>query len=213
MRSLMPLLVSGFSWRYWNLSFRWMFGNRLAKKTDEELMMLIQHGEDRALTELYQRYSKKLVRYFYRMLWKDESKAQDFLHDLFVKIIEKPEYYDTSRKFITWIYSVAHNMCKNEYRKQSFRKNANGYNAALEINDIRIHETMDNKTMATTLEKLLADSDEEDKNLFVLRCELEMTFPEIAVIMECPEGTIKSRWFYLKKRLAQQLQEYHPAIK
>ncbi len=75
-----------------------MFSNYLARQADEELMRRVHNGDERALTIIYSRYSKKIVRYFHRMLWKDEAKAQDFLHDLFVKIIEKPQQFDTNRK-------------------------------------------------------------------------------------------------------------------
>ena len=52
----------------------------------------------------------------------DEEKAQDFLQDLFLKIVEKPARFKRGHAFASWLYTVAHNMCKNEYRKQSVRK-------------------------------------------------------------------------------------------
>ena len=190
-----------------------MFLTNFKRKTDEELMALIQRGEERAFTELYQRFHKKIIRYFYRMLWRDEHKAQDFLHDLFLKIIEKPEHYHASKKFSTWIYSVAHNMCKNEYRKQNFRQAANEQLVVTEAIDLHVHAKLDYQALSDEVEKLLAKGDEDDRNLFVLRCELEMTFAEIAAILDCPEGTVKSRWFYVKKKLANELRIYHPALK
>src|SRR4051794_3865958 len=116
-----------------------MFMRFRSQKTDEELMRLVQRGEERALTELYHRYSKKLVRYFHRMLWRDDDKAQDFLHDLFIKIIEKPDQFNPERKFSTWIYSAAFNMCKNEYRRQSVRQDAR-YD--LKDNDEKNHDSV-----------------------------------------------------------------------
>jgi len=191
-----------------------MFFNRLSKKTDEELMVLVQQGEERAFTLLYHRYCKKILRYFYRMLWKDENKAQDFLHDVFVKIIEDPSRYNVSKPFTTWIYSVAHNMCKNEYRKHKFRQEINGRIAThTEVIESKVHEELDHARLSKAVEELLDHFDDEDKNLFVLRCELEMPLAEIAIILNCPEGTVKSRWFYLKKKLAESLHDYNPALK
>lgn len=188
-----------------------MFINILSKKADEELVRLVQQGNERALTELYSRYSRKLVRYFHRMLWKDEPKAQDFLHDLFVKLIEGPDRIDVNRPFSTWIYSVAHNMCKNEYRKQNFRKAANGnWTNGLSVEFIQ--SDMDQQAFQSQLENLLSQADENDKGLFIMRYELELTVSEIATIMEIPEGTVKSRLFYLKKKLAGMLKVFNPAI-
>jgi RNA polymerase sigma-70 factor (ECF subfamily) len=188
-----------------------MFINRLSKKTDEELVRLVQQGNERALTELYSRYSKKLVRYFHRMLWKDEPKAQDFLHDLFVKLIEWPDRIDASRPFSTWVYSVAYNMCKNEYRKQNFRKAMNG-NCTNGQNVEFIQRDMDQQAFQSQLENLLSQADENDRCLFIMRYELELTVSEIATILEIPEGTVKSRLFYLKKKLAGILKVFNPAI-
>src|SRR5882672_8093829 len=188
-----------------------MFINRQSKKADEELVRLVQQGNERALTELYSRYSKKLVRYFHRMLWKDEAKAQDFLHDLFVKLIEAPDRIDATRPFLTWIYSVAHNMCKNEYRKQNFRKSTNGNWANGQTVEF-IQSDMDQQAFQTQLENLLSQAEENDKNAFIMRYELELTVSEIAMIMEIPEGTVKSRLFYQKKKLAGMLKLFNPAL-
>jgi RNA polymerase sigma-70 factor (ECF subfamily) len=91
--------------------------------SDEHLMEGIHHGDTDAFNELYLRYHKRLLYYFYRMLGNSSEKAQDFLQDIFVKIIDHPESFNISRKFSTWIFSVAHNMCKNEYRRLAVRRN------------------------------------------------------------------------------------------
>ncbi|MEJ0055040.1 MAG: sigma-70 family RNA polymerase sigma factor [Bacteroidota bacterium] len=171
---------------------------------------MVQVGDERALAELYGRYAKKLVRYFHRMLWRDENKAQDFLHDLFIKIIEHPQQFNAERKFSTWIYSAAFNMCKNEYRKQNFR-NSQPHELP-EDSVVIIQPDADQQEFQRTLEIVLNHSEENDRNLFILRHELDMPLAQIAIIMDCPEGTIKSRLFYLKKKLALQLQKFNPAI-
>jgi RNA polymerase sigma-70 factor (ECF subfamily) len=187
-----------------------MLLNLRAPKADEDLMQLVQRGDERALTELYRRYSARLVRYFHRMLWRDEEKAQDFLHDLFVRVIEKAAQFDSSKKFSTWIYSAAFNMCKNEYRRQSIRQAAHSDVPA--DGDRSTERTMEAQEFRETLEKLLFDLEESDRNLFVLRYELELPLAEIALLVECPEGTVKSRLFYLKKKLALKLRAFDPAI-
>jgi RNA polymerase sigma-70 factor, ECF subfamily len=191
-----------------------MFLNRLSSNTDEALMNLICKGEERAFTELYKRYSKLILRYFLRMLWKDEAKAQDFLHDLFVKIIERPQAFDNSRKFSTWVYSVAHNMCKNEYRKHAFRTQAGvAETMADNVFANKIDDIIDHEHFMRTVDRAMLAWPEDDKTLFALRHELETPFAEIAIILNCPEGTVKSRWFYLKKNLAQQLHEFQTLIR
>ena len=102
---------------------------RIAYKTesDENLMRAMARGDKRAFDEIYTRYADSLKRYFKRMLWQDELKAEDFVHDIFAKLIRKPDYFDVSRSFKTWVFSVACNMCKNEYKKLiSVEKNVQG---------------------------------------------------------------------------------------
>ena len=91
-----------------------LFKPAYSSMTDEELMLSIGKGDKRAFDELYKRYAGLLLRYFKRMLWNDHEKAEDFVHDLFAKIIRNPAYFDPSRMFKTWVYSVANNMCKNK---------------------------------------------------------------------------------------------------
>ena len=52
-------------------------------------MLFISNGKEKAFNELYKRYSKKMLFFFYSKLNKDEEKSNDFLQDLFIKIIEK----------------------------------------------------------------------------------------------------------------------------
>jgi RNA polymerase sigma-70 factor (ECF subfamily) len=185
-----------------------MFFTRLENKTDEQLMSLVQQGNSKAMTLLYRRYASLLLRYFFRMLWKKEVLAQDFLHDLFLKVIERADQFKTSQRFSTWLYSAAHNMCKNEYRKQAFRKAVHDL-PENETSPENIHDDLVQKEFREALDDALKDLDENDRNLFVLRHELEMTVEEIAGLVNIPQGTVKSKLFYMKKKLAAQLHMFH----
>ena len=95
--------------------------------TDEELMALINQGKVAAFDELYRRYSQRLMVYFVRMLNSNVALAEDALQDLFLKLVEKPALFDPTRSFKTWIFSVAHNTCKNFYRHQNVVKESSEY--------------------------------------------------------------------------------------
>ena len=89
--------------------------------SDEKLLAFISEGNQKAFDELYLRYGKKLHYYFYQAFSKDSHKADDFLQDLFVKIFQNASQFDPHRKFSTWMYSIAANMCKNEFRSMQVR--------------------------------------------------------------------------------------------
>jgi RNA polymerase sigma-70 factor, ECF subfamily len=184
------------------------FIRKAAHHSDEELMRLMQSEAPGALDELYQRYASALLRYFHRMLWKDANKAQDFLHDLFVKVIENKHRFDASKRFSTWIYSIAHNMCKNEYRRQSFRRSTVGNHVdAVGDRDI-LEKIIDGEMFRKHLDELLTELSEEDRAAFVFRYEMELPVNEISDILQIPEGTVKSKLFYLKKKIAWKLRSY-----
>ena len=90
----------------------------IADLSDEALMSRIAKGNTAAFELLYDRYSNRMHAFFRRMLGNDSELANDFLQELFMKIIEKPKAFDVERRFSTWIYTVASNMCKNEYRRR-----------------------------------------------------------------------------------------------
>ena len=136
-------------------------------------MQLISAGNSNALAELYNRYSASLLRYFFRMLWKDESKAQDFLHDLFLKIIRNPGYYVPGRRFSTWLYSVANNMCKNEYRKQAIRQTLSN-DERHQMLSISMDVVPGEDEYRELLDQALTTLDEDERNLYALRFEADL---------------------------------------
>lgn len=189
-----------------------MFFKSISKKSDEEVMAMVRLGNRAALTELYRRYSISLLRYFHRMLWKDHEKAQDFVQDLFLKIIEHGARFDVRMSFSTWVYSAAHNMCKNEYRKKAFR-DAVHLTRGAEVVTERVFTPDSSPDFNQNLENALATLDAEEKHLFVLRFELDLPLENIGTMLDCPTGTVKSRIFNLKKKLAVQLSEFSPLSK
>jgi len=188
--------------------------NIYSLKSDEDLMQAIaQHKDIQAFDELYERYHQKMLHYFYRMLGYQEEKAQDFLQDLFVKVIEKPHLFDTARRFSTWIFTIAHNMCKNEYRRLKVRRNSkevlvNGFDQAIVLPEI--DRKIDSETFEKELYQLVDELDDRKRNTFLLRYQEDCSIKEISEIMACSEGTVKSRLFYTTKLLAERLQIYNP---
>ncbi|MFM9005322.1 MAG: RNA polymerase sigma factor [Flavobacteriales bacterium] len=182
---------------------------RLSKRTyqhehDEQLMLLVGQQNQRAFEELYSRYGKLMYNYFYRMLWNEKEKSRDFTQELFTKVYQKPHLYDPARPFKTWLYSVAHNMCKNEYAKVEVRKEAQQTLKA-EAPGIAApvaQKEMDRKSFMEQLASVLAQLDEVKRETFELRFVQEMSIMEISEIMHVSEGTVKSRLFYLLKDLS-----------
>jgi RNA polymerase sigma-70 factor (ECF subfamily) len=187
------------------------FRKNYSKLSDEELMSLLTKREQLAFDELYNRYSKPLLNFFFRMLNYDRAKSEDLLNDLFLKIIEKPQNFDKSMKFSSWFYTLAGNMVKNEYRKQQIRTDFRNESNPENTNSVAYNnESLDKDIFNQRLSKELNKVDIDTRTMFDLRFNEEMTIKEIACIFDCPEGTVKSRLFYLIKSLSIKLAVFKP---
>lgn len=173
--------------------------------SDEELMFQLKAGNIKAFDEIYLRYSTKIWGYFFRMLWKNMELAQDCTQELFIKVLKNVEQFEEDKKFCTWIYSVANNMCKNEYRKneQHFK-----HAGTLKNNLFVTQKNPDLQRFKNSLQLLLDEMDEERKTLYLLRFQEQLSVTEISKIIKIPEGTVKSRIFYLVKELKLKLQSF-----
>lgn len=186
------------------------------KLNDEQLMRMIQRKNPSAFNELYDRYARKLLNYFYRMLNGNEHKAQDFLQDLFTKIIEKPELFNTKEIFSAWVYTVAFNMCKNEYRQLGYRKTYAHSDTNeeellfLEDKKYTIDMSLDMGILNKAIYCEINNMDMIRKSTFILRFQTDLSIKEISKVLNCSEGTIKSRLYYITRRLANKLKDLNP---
>ncbi|MEL6591399.1 MAG: RNA polymerase sigma factor [Bacteroidota bacterium] len=179
--------------------------------TDESLMRMIAKRDEWAFDELYRRYSQRMLRYFYRMLWQDSEKAQDYLQDLFMKVVEKAVDFDPERRFATWLYTLAANMCKNAYRSQQVRSIMVRAEPNLEGPAIGPDDGgVDRELFQAGLEQEIAQLSDSHREVLVLRFQEELPIKEISEIMACSEGTVKSRLFYALKKLNGKLRAFDP---
>ncbi|MGB0403061.1 MAG: RNA polymerase sigma factor [Salibacteraceae bacterium] len=186
--------------------------DNIKAETDENLVVRIAQGDKKAFDEIYARYNKPLFSFYMKMLSRDREKCEDFLQDLFMILIEKPHYFDSTRRFKPWLYSIAHNMIKNEYKKLEVRKvmDKNAETEFVKSNLSSPENLTQDALFSNKLDLLLAKIDPEVKEAFLLKYKVGFQIDEIAKMMNVKEGTIKSRLFYVKKYLSQNLAEFKP---
>lgn len=176
--------------------------------SDEQLMLALKQGEKLAFNELYLRYSDKLYGYLLKMLWYNEVRAQDLLQDVFTKIITQPHLFDTNRNFKTWVYTIAANLCKNEFKRNEVRKGTvNGVENQVAISsDTNVEKEVHERHFREALDEALLKLDNKHREAFVLKHIDGLSIKEIADITGANEGTVKSRLFYAIKKLSESLQ-------
>jgi len=188
-----------------------LFRKKYENYADEQLMHLLTQGSEVAFDELYKRYAHKMHSYFHKLLYQDNELAADFCQNLFLKVFEKANSYNNSYKFSTWLYTIASNMVKNEYRRQQ-NPTPTLFIQQSQTTHIdpqgpkNIDQEIFQKKLQTALNKL------EDKHrlCFILRYQEEKTIKEISEILACPIGTIKSRIHYTMKKIAEDLKLLNP---
>ena len=173
------------------------------------MVEVINHHSHHALTQLHARYSRKLLGYFIRMLHNDQEKAQDFVQDLFLKILEKKHLYNPEKRFYTWVFTIAGNMCKTSYRRPLMQSiSADDY----ELNSLASHgeDLLEKARFKKQLRESLNSLEYHHKTVFILRYMEHFSLNEIAEITETSLGTVKSRLFYATRKMAEQLKAYDP---
>ena len=177
--------------------------------SDAALVKRIAEKEEKAFEELYQRYSGKLLHYFFRMSG-NNAQAQDLLQDLFLKLIHKAHLFDERYSFSTWFYTIAYHLYINLVRKKSRLVDPRepiDTNEMQDFNseDFNLESNLDRKLFRESVDKLIDKMDEEKRTTFVLRYRQNLNVTEISEIMNCPVGTVKSRLHYLLKEVGSRL--------
>jgi RNA polymerase sigma-70 factor (ECF subfamily) len=187
---------------------------RFDSLSDEDLMVQLSLGEKRAFDEIYHRYSGVLFGYFNKMLWQDKEKAQDMVHDLFAKLIVNPTAFDANRSFKTWLFTIACNMCKNEFKKIEVRKNvSNSLDQHYSLkSDDNVLNTVQDKFFKVAFDESMECLDDKHREVLSLRHLQGLSMKEIAEVLLINEGTVKSRLFYATKQLAEKLKDYQSIL-
>lgn len=176
---------------------------RLRGLDDSGVVSAFLEGESRAFDELVNRYQNRLLNFVYRTTG-DRERAEDLVQEVFVRVYRHIHRFDRSRKFSTWIYTIASNLAKNELRNrsrnplvlfQTIRRNWEDDDRPLQFEDpgTRPDDLYRKRHLREVVEDAVEKLPPHHRNVFVLR-ELEgKSYEEIAEITSCNLGTVKSR--------------------
>lgn len=182
-----------------------MFLKPLGLLTDDELMQRVAgKDDDKAYGELYHRHARRLMGFFFRQMNGDEALAADLTQDAFMRVWTARDRFLGSN-FRAWFMAIAYNLLKNHYRHIGYQREYELFavQSQKEEADNTIIDDMDNEAFDQALRRELGMLTPAGRLLFSLRFEEELTVPEIAALMELPEGTVKSRLHTLTQLLKQ----------
>jgi RNA polymerase sigma-70 factor (ECF subfamily) len=196
-------------------------GERPASNADNELVREFIAGNDAAFTQLVTKYKDAITNYL-NMMVADYDIAVDLSQETFLRVYKNIRNYSHIYQFSTWIYRIATNLAIDEmrYRKrrgQVFYRNI--WNARsgededrpeLEISDVRRgpRDEVLRKESSQILGEAIRSLPEKYRTAFIMKEIQELPYEEIARILRCSPGTIKSRLHRARDLLQRKLEHY-----
>jgi len=181
---------------------------------DRQLVERAQRGDKRAFELLVEKYQRKLGRLLARFI-RDPAEVEDVTQEAFIKAYRALPAFRGDSAFYTWLYRIGINTAKNYLMALGRRaptsteveaEEAEGYEEGEHLRDINTPESMLlSKEIAQTVNATIEELPEELRTAIQLR-EIEgMSYEDIARIMECPIGTVRSRIFRAREAIAERL--------
>lgn len=129
--------------------------------------------------------------------------AMEISQEAFIKVYRNFNKYDRNKNFFTWYYKILKNLCLN-YIRDNKRKKEDGISGK-DYSHANIYETYEQKELNEKLEEAMQGLDIEDREIIILREFENLSYDEIAGTLGIAKGTVMSRLFYARKRLAEKL--------
>jgi RNA polymerase sigma-70 factor (ECF subfamily) len=170
-----------------------------AEQIYERLLVLrAQAGDDAALAELVERFSPRL-RYFLRKLLSSADHAEDALQDVWVDVVRGLARLEDPQALVAWLYRIARDRAFGRLRKA--RRIELALDEQLVIDPASVVEEDFSAEDAARIHAALDELPHEQREVLVLRFLEEMSYEEIARIVGCQLGTVRSRIHYGKQAL------------
>ncbi len=184
------------------------------REVDQELVLRAQRGDKRAYELLVMKYQRKLGRLLSRWV-RDPAEVEDVTQEAFIKAYRALPSFRGESAFYTWLYRIAINTAKNYLVALGRRaptttgfdnEEAEGFEDAEQLRDSNTPETeLEGKQVAAVVNKAMDALPEDLRTAITLR-EIEgLSYEEIASVMNCPIGTVRSRIFRAREAIATEL--------
>ena len=184
-----------------------------SNETDQMLVARVQQGEKAAFDLLVLKYQSRIINLVSRFV-RNQSDAQDVTQEAFLKAYRALPNFRGDSAFYTWLYRIAVNTAKNYLAIQSRRSGETEQdyseieqiegNSALNDNATPEHLLLKDEIEATVISAI--EKLPEDLRMAITLREIEgLSYEEIATVMECPIGTVRSRIFRAREAIDTQL--------
>jgi len=176
-------------------------------------MQLYQKGNEHAFETLYWRHQHGIFNFICHFIGESGGQAEELLQDVFLKVVKSSKRYKPTAKFTTWLYQIARNGCIDYFRKMKHRKTISLAQPVDNEEEMVVESIIANNSnpspekatriseIAGVLQKAISALPEEQREVFLMREDLNLSFAEIAELIGCPINTAKSRMRYALEHL------------
>lgn len=173
---------------------------------EARLVKACQEGDSAAFNLLVWRWEKPLYNFVYKYVG-DATLAEDLVQDTFLKVLKSIRRYTYQGSLSTWLYRIAINLCKDHLKRKrlpmvsmhDYYTTGSGERVYVQdrIRDetARTDESLRTEEREELVRRLLAGLPEEERIVILLKEYQELTFREIAEVLDVPDGTVKSRLY------------------
>ncbi len=158
-------------------------------------------GDEHGFARLHERYRQKLLNFIGKLI-RDRDRAEELVQEAFFRVYRHLDNFDQKKSFYIWLFTIGANLSKNELRNRSRRKTVSydsfGENAdedrAFDIEDTKLspERLMNGRLAGETLKAALLLVPSGRRRIFFLQRVEKFTIAEVARIVGCKEGTVKS---------------------
>ncbi|MFZ1851163.1 MAG: RNA polymerase sigma factor RpoE [Nitrosomonas sp.] len=184
------------------------------REVDQQLVERVQNGDKQAFNLLVIKYQRKLARLLSHFI-RDAAEVEDVTQEAFVKAYRALPSFRGDSAFYTWLYRIGINTAKNFLVSQGRKiqtlegvtnEDAEDFEDNSLLREVNTPESeLMSKQIAQTVSKSLDSLPEELRSAIVLREIDGLSYEEIATIMDCPIGTVRSRIFRAREAISEQL--------
>ncbi len=159
---------------------------------DEHLALDIQKGGEQSLVLLIERHYSALLGFIQRLNGGNTALAEDIVQEVFIQVGRMIHQYQYPRPFKAWLYAIATNMARNQYRRGEERHQVVVDETTLEHLEA-VEDPLSQSDNAQDIAKMLSALPAHQREVILLRFYQELSLSEIAVVLNIPLGTVKSR--------------------
>jgi RNA polymerase sigma-70 factor (ECF subfamily) len=186
----------------------------IAAETDQQLVERVQAGDKRAFDMLVLKYQPKILGLVSRYV-KDSHEVQDVAQEAFIKAFRALPRFRGDSAFYTWLYRIAINTAKNHLVSRSRRppgsdvdvEDAEYYDSG---DALRVQENPENQLfraeLAAVVNAAIGELPDDLRAAVTLREFDGLSYEDIAEIMDCPVGTVRSRIFRAREAIDKRVQ-------